>query len=132
LETPLNIFSKGRFLFVLFIESIKFIKILYKIIAINYGGLDIQMNWPWAANKTGENMIRVLTIAFMMSVFATPAYAYIDAAIGSMVLQAVIAGFFAFMVMWRGWMMRIKNFFNGKGFTLDFDEDELSETAKEE
>ena len=57
-------------------------------------------------------MIRTLTATLLFTFFATPAFAYIDAAMGGLILQAIIAGFFGFMVMWRGWIDKLKAILN--------------------
>ena len=62
-------------------------------------------------------MIRILAAALILTAITKPAYAYIDVAIGSLILQAIIGGFFAFMVVWRDWTTKLKNFFKGNGFT---------------
>lgn len=61
-------------------------------------------------------MIRILSAAFILVLLAQPAYAYIDVAIGSLILQALVGGFFAFLVIWRDWVAKVKNFFKGNGF----------------
>ena len=62
-------------------------------------------------------MIRILGAALILITITKPAYAYIDVAIGSLILQAIVGGFFAFLVVWRDWTTKIKNFFKGNGFT---------------
>ncbi len=62
-------------------------------------------------------MIRILTAVVLLTTIASPAYAYIDVAIGGLILQAIVGGFFAFMVIWRDWTTKIKNFLKGNGFT---------------
>lgn len=74
-------------------------------------------------------MLRILASALILSAIATPAYAYIDMAIGSMILQSLIASFFALLVMWHGFVAKTKNFFRGNGFRLDDDDDEDEETS---
>ncbi len=70
-------------------------------------------------------MVRLFALALIAITFAKPAYAYIDAALGSLVLQSIVAGFFTFMVVWRGWMAKVKAFFGGKkADTLDSTEQE--------
>lgn len=59
-------------------------------------------------------MIRLFALVLIIATFATPAYAYIDAALGSLVLQSIVAGFFTLMVVWRGWVQKVKNFFGKK------------------
>lgn len=71
-------------------------------------------------------MIRIFTAALIMAAFSKPAYAYIDVAIGSLILQSIVAGFFTFMVMWRSWIAKTKNLFHGKGFKLDADSNEAT------
>lgn len=44
----------------------------------------------------------------------SPAYAYLDGATGSMILQAVIGGAATAMVMGRAYLAKIKNFFSRK------------------
>ena len=56
-------------------------------------------------------MIRLIALVVVYAMFATPAYAYIDAALGGLVLQSIIAGFFTFTIMWRGWIDKVKSFF---------------------
>lgn len=63
--------------------------------------------------------MRALTLTIFYVLFATPAYAYIDAALGSLVLQSLVAGFFTFMVMWRSWIDKVKSFFSGKPLAVD-------------
>lgn len=71
-------------------------------------------------------MIRVFAATLILIAFSKPAYAYIDVAIGSLILQSIIAGFFTFMVMWRNWIAKTKNFFRGKGFTLNTETNEAT------
>ena len=56
-------------------------------------------------------MIRLMALVLVCATFAKPAYAYIDAALGGLVLQSILAGFFAFTIMWRGWIDKVKSFF---------------------
>lgn len=56
-------------------------------------------------------ILRSLLAALILSTASNSAYAYIDAGIGALVLQSLIAGFFSFMVMWRHWSEKIKAFF---------------------
>ena len=55
-------------------------------------------------------MIRIAALILVFVTFAPPAYAYIDAGLGSLVLQGLAAGFFTFMVMWRSWVQKARNF----------------------
>ncbi len=59
-------------------------------------------------------MIRLFALVLISAIFAKPAYAYIDAALGSLVLQSVIAGFFTFLVFCRSWIHKVKSFFGKK------------------
>lgn len=55
----------------------------------------------------------MLRVAYLFAVYlfiAKPAYAYIDAGLGSLFLQSLVAGFFTFMVFWRNWIERVKAF----------------------
>lgn len=70
-------------------------------------------------------MNRFLILALIVITFSKPAYAYIDAAIGSLVLQSVVAGFFTFMVFWRNWIEKVKAFFGRK--SADTAEDSSAE-----
>jgi hypothetical protein len=45
---------------------------------------------------------------------ASPAYAYIDAGTGSMILQVLLGGLAGVAVAWRLFWHRIKDFFGGK------------------
>ncbi len=56
-------------------------------------------------------MIRIVVLTFIYATFALPAQAYIDAAIGSLLLQGLAAGFFTFMVMWRNGIETVKRFY---------------------
>ena len=56
-------------------------------------------------------MARTFLLVILLATFATPAYAYIDAGLGSLVLQSLVAGFFTFLVVWRSWLEKFKNFF---------------------
>ncbi len=76
-------------------------------------------------------MIRILLAAFILVTIATPAYAYIDVAIGGLILQAIVGGFFAFMVIWRDWTTKLKNFFKGNGFTNNIEATETAADSKE-
>nr|MBI1228752.1 hypothetical protein [Cytophagales bacterium] len=75
-------------------------------------------------------MTRILVAAIIITTIAKPAYAYIDVAIGGLILQALIGGFFAFLVIWRDWITRLKNFFKGKGFINDTVSSEEKEDAE--
>lgn len=67
--------------------------------------------------QNDKTMIRIFFAAcFFMIAAMKPAYAYIDIALGSLILQALVGGFFAFLVIWRDWMSKFKNFFKGNGF----------------
>jgi hypothetical protein len=66
--------------------------------------------------------MRIFTLTIIYIFFATPAFAYIDAALGSLVLQSLVAGFFTFMVMWRSWLGKVKSFFGSKKLQTDSDE----------
>ena len=57
-------------------------------------------------------MIRFLGLVLVLATFAKPAFAYIDAALGGLILQTIVAGFFTFMMIWRGWVDKVKSFFN--------------------
>ncbi len=57
-------------------------------------------------------MIRFLVLALVFATFAKPAFAYIDAALGGLILQTIVAGFFTFVMIWRGWVDKVKSFFN--------------------
>ena len=59
-------------------------------------------------------MIRIFVLFLVILTFAKPAYAYIDAALGGLVLQGLAAGFVSFMVIWRGWVDKVKSFFRKK------------------
>jgi formate hydrogenlyase subunit 3/multisubunit Na+/H+ antiporter MnhD subunit len=59
-------------------------------------------------------MIRFLALFALWLTFSNPAHAYIDAGLGSLLLQSFIAGFFTFMVVFRGWMSKVKSFFGKK------------------
>ena len=56
-------------------------------------------------------MVRTLLVSIIFILFPTPAFAYIDAGIGALLFQSLIAGFFTFMVMWRSWVDKVKSFF---------------------
>ncbi len=56
-------------------------------------------------------MFRILILVVLYTTFATPAYAYIDAGLGALVLQSLVAGFFTIMVLWRNWIDKTKAFF---------------------
>ena len=79
-------------------------------------------------------MVRTLIATCILISIATPAYAYIDVALGGLILQALLGGFFAFLVIWRDWMTKFKNFFTGNGFTSHTQtvstDTKQSETAK--
>jgi|GEM_PF-6890638 len=72
-------------------------------------------------------MIRLLIASAIFTLFATPAFAYIDAALGGLILQSLIAGFFSFMVIWRGWVYRVKRLFRRAS-----DETEITSNNSEE
>lgn len=75
--------------------------------------------------------MRILIAALILVMIAEPAYAYIDVAMGSLILQAIIGGFFAFLVVWRQWIAKVKNFFKGNGFTVLVEETETQAKPKE-
>lgn len=56
-------------------------------------------------------------ISFFVYIFvlAESAYAYLDPGTGSMLLQALAAGFLAIGVFWRGIMKAIKKLWSRKG-----------------
>lgn len=56
-------------------------------------------------------MVRILILTLAYLTISRPALAYIDAAIGGLVLQALAAGFFTFMVFWRTSVYKVKMFF---------------------
>jgi VIT1/CCC1 family predicted Fe2+/Mn2+ transporter len=56
-------------------------------------------------------MGRIIALTLIYVTFSRPAFAYIDAAIGSLVLQCLAAGFFTFMVAWRNGVNTVKKFF---------------------
>ena len=51
--------------------------------------------------------------ALLFGVMITPAQAYIDWGTGSMILQAVVAGFLGALFMIKNFWSRIKSFFTG-------------------
>ncbi|HEY0649938.1 hypothetical protein [Phenylobacterium sp.] len=57
-------------------------------------------------------MRTALLLAASYAVIATPAYAYLDGATGSLILQALIAGAATTLVFWRSQIARVKNFFS--------------------
>jgi hypothetical protein len=52
-----------------------------------------------------------LLLALVYTAIATPAFAYLDGATGSMILQAVIAGLATGLMFFRTQLARVKNFF---------------------
>ena len=58
----------------------------------------------------------------LLSLFPTPAYAYIDPGIGSMMLQGLLAGLVTMLVFWQRLRNRITTFFKGKGKRKEKDE----------
>jgi hypothetical protein len=55
----------------------------------------------------------VLALAVVYTAVASPAFAYLDGATGSMILQALIAGAATALMFGRTLLQRIKNFFRG-------------------
>ena len=51
-----------------------------------------------------------LILALCYAALATPAFAYLDGATGSLILQAVIAGVATTLVFWRSQVARVRNF----------------------
>jgi hypothetical protein len=59
-----------------------------------------------------SNSKAALALAICYSATAAPAFAYLDGATGSMILQAVIAGAATILVFWRSQLMRLKMLFS--------------------
>lgn len=59
-----------------------------------------------------SNSKAALALVICYSATAAPAFAYLDGATGSMILQAVIAGAATILVFWRSQMFRLKVFFS--------------------
>lgn len=57
-------------------------------------------------------MRSVVLLAVAYGAIATPAFAYLDGATGSLILQALIAGAATTLVFWRGQIARVRNFFS--------------------
>jgi hypothetical protein len=79
-------------------------------------------------NHTGAKMFRSFLLVIFLITLSKPAYAYIDVAIGSLILQGLVAGMVSIAVIWRGWIDKVKSFF-GKG---DAELSAMSDTASEE
>lgn len=77
-------------------------------------------------------MVRLFIVSLILISFATPAYAYIDAATGGLILQAIIAGFVGLMVMWRSWVYKVKAFFGCVPPEEEIDEADADTLKKEE
>ena len=56
----------------------------------------------------------VVVVLAALLVLASPAYAYIDAGTGSLILQVLLGGLAGVAVAWRLFWHRIKAFFGGK------------------
>jgi hypothetical protein len=59
-------------------------------------------------------MIRYIVAILVLITISKPAFAYIDAALGGLVLQGLVAGFVSIMVLWRGWIDKVKSFLSRK------------------
>lgn len=59
-------------------------------------------------------MIRYIVAILVLITISRPAFAYIDAALGGLVLQGLVAGFVSIMVLWRGWIDKVKSFLSKK------------------
>lgn len=56
--------------------------------------------------------MRILLATFiLMTIAAKPAFAYIDASLGALILQGLVAGFISAAVIWRSWVYKVKAFF---------------------
>ena len=52
-------------------------------------------------------------------VFMSPAYAYIDPGVGSIVFQGLLAGLITMLAFWRNLRLKIRNFFSSKSDESD-------------
>ena len=57
-------------------------------------------------------MFALIVLAFVLLFLTTaPSYAYIDAGVGSMILQTIAGSVIAAALFWRGLVLRIKGWF---------------------
>ena len=63
----------------------------------------------------GGSLTFLLTVAFLCIVSPKPAYAYIDPAVGTMILQAALAAIIGVGVFFRDFRFKIMSLFSRQG-----------------
>lgn len=74
------------------------------------------------------NLSLAVVLIISLCIMSQPAHAYIDPGTGSMILQALIAGFIAVGAMWAGIKARIMQPFWKKKGSENAEEDEETDT----
>jgi nitrate/nitrite transporter NarK len=92
-------------------------KVLYILLSLCKDQLNIHGNSPLFRIYPMQKPAAVLFVVFIVVAVTTvsqPAYAYLDPGTGSMVLQAVVAGFFGALFAIKMYWAKITGFFSRK------------------